>query len=304
MTFFEQIQSRTSGILLFGITPPKKSTPIEKVSEITARTVARIQSLPIDGLVLYDIQDEQSRTADERPFPFLETIDSYEYADSMLSMVSLPKIIYRAAGKYQREMFSTWLSEVDSSRYAAVFVGSPSAASIGPMNLADAYALRNENNKALTLGGVLIPERHEVKRTEHIRMIEKQSKGCSFFITQCVYNTENAKNLLSDYYYRSREEGITPATIIFTLTTCGSLQTLAFMKWLGIQIPRWLENELNHSKDILSTSVELCKTIAIELTSFCRDHKIPYGINVESVSIRKDEIEASIELAKDIKKIL
>jgi hypothetical protein len=304
MTFFELIQSRTSGILLFGITPPKKSTPAEKVYEITKRTVDRIHSLPLDGLVLYDIQDEQSRTAAERPFPFLETIDSYEYANAMLSEISIPKIIYRATGKYQREMFSTWLSEVDSSRYAAVFVGSPSATATGLMNLSDAYDMRNAKNKSLALGGVLIPERHEVKRTEHIRMIEKQSKGCSFFISQCVYNTENAKNLLSDYYYRSQEEGIDPATIIFTLTTCGSMQTLRFMKWLGIQIPRWLENELNHTKDILSTSVELCKSIAVELSFFCRDHKIPYGINVESVSIRKEEIEASIELAKDIRKIL
>ena len=39
-----------SGILLFGITPPRLSTTPERVREITAATLARLEFLDVDGL--------------------------------------------------------------------------------------------------------------------------------------------------------------------------------------------------------------------------------------------------------------
>jgi 5,10-methylenetetrahydrofolate reductase len=92
--------------------------------------------------------------------------------------------------------------------------------------------------------------------------------------------------------------------IVFTLTPCGSVKTLEFMKWLGIEIPKWMENDLNHSKDILGKSIELCKSIALELITYCREKNVPIGFNIESVAIRKDEIEASIDLLKTVKEYL
>ena len=48
--------------------------------------------------------------------------------------------------------------------------------------------------------------------------------------------------------------------MIFTLTVCGSVETLKFMKWLGISIPRWLENDLAHASDILETSLAAARS--------------------------------------------
>ena len=76
------------------------------------------------------------------------------------------------------------------------------------------------------------------------------------------------------------------------------------MKWLGISIPRWLENDLMNSEDILNKSVSLSKTIFSSLLEFCMEKGIPIGCNIESVSVRKVEIEASISLAKDIKNMM
>ncbi len=74
------------------------------------------------------------------------------------------------------------------------------------------------------------------------------------------------------------------------------MKTLSFMKWLGVAFPRWLENELQFAKDPLAKSLELCERIFLEVWDFARSKCIPLGINVESVSIRKTEIEASVEL--------
>jgi len=72
------------------------------------------------------------------------------------------------------------------------------------------------------------------------------------------------------------------------------------MKWLGISIPRWLENELIHTHDILQKSVDFSEQSWLELKDFADEKNIPIGCNVESVAIRKVEVDASIELLRRI----
>jgi hypothetical protein len=61
-----------------------------------------------------------------------------------------------------------------------------------------------------------------------------------------------------------------------------------------------LENELRHSHDILERSITLCVELAEELTAFARDKGVAAGMNVESVSIRREEIEASCVLFRKL----
>jgi 5,10-methylenetetrahydrofolate reductase len=168
------------------------------------------------------------------------------------------------------------------------------------MSVKDACSLRKDVNKNILLGGVTIPERHHSKGDEHIRVFNKVSQGCSFFVSQGVYDVNASKNFLSDYYYYGRENRIPLVPIIFTLTPCGSIKTLQFMKWLGISIPRWLENDLIHSDDILHKSVEYSEQSWLELKEFAIEKDIPIGCNIESVAVRKVEVEASIELLERI----
>jgi hypothetical protein len=76
------------------------------------------------------------------------------------------------------------------------------------------------------------------------------------------------------------------------------------MKWLGINIPKWLENELLHSKDILDKSIEVLRKQFKELLDFALEKRIPLGCNIESVSVRKVEIEASIQLVNEVGSML
>jgi hypothetical protein len=56
------------------------------------------------------------------------------------------------------------------------------------------------------------------------------------------------------------------------------------------------ENDLRTAPDILRKSLDLALQIFADVRAFAEDKGIPLGINVESVSIRKEEIEASGEL--------
>lgn len=294
----DKIINQQSGITLYGITPPKLSSSHEKLIEISEAQIQRINSLPIDGLIVYDLQDELARTKENRPFPFMETLDPLSYSERYLKSINVPKVIYRAVGKYSSADLTEFLETSPSDKYLTVFVGAASKTQSVHLTMKEAYDLKSKVNQKLLLGGVTIPERHLKNSAEHLKVFDKISYGCKFFISQGVYNLEASKNFLSDYYYYGIENNIPLVPIIFTLTPCGSLKTLQFMKWLGISIPKWLENDLLHSKDILSKSIELSKNIWFDLKNFAAEKNIPIGRNIESVSIRKEEIDASIELLK------
>ena len=132
-------------------------------------------------------------------------------------------------------------------------------------------------------------------------MLAKTASGCRFFVTQAVYDVTSTLSLLSDYALALRARELPAQPIILTFSPCGSIKTLEFMKWLGISFPRWLENELRHCADPLATSLALCERMFLEVRDFARDKGIPLGINVESVSIRTAEIDASIELVKTLR---
>ncbi len=299
---FEKIKNRESGIVLYGIVPPKKETVPEKLDEISKKIMERLPMDVLDGLVVYDIQDEVLRTTENRPFPFIESIDAFSFCKNQLKPLSLPKIIYRAIGKYSKEDLSLFLSSADPREFLTVFVGAASKYQKVGLSIQEAYLIKQNQNAALPLGGVMIPERHLKNNDEHLRVFTKIKNGCSFFVSQGVYDITAAKNFLSDYHYYGREQGLPLVPIIFTLTPCGSVKTLQFMKWLGISIPRWLENELMHSQDILEHSLKVCAGNWAELSDYAGSKNIPIGCNIESVAIRKVEVEASFELLRQITK--
>src|SRR3954463_16740638 len=61
-----RIVSRQGEFLLFALTPPRLSTAPEKAQEIADITFERLDPLGVDGLILYDIDDEADRNPEER----------------------------------------------------------------------------------------------------------------------------------------------------------------------------------------------------------------------------------------------
>ncbi|GLX19479.1 methylenetetrahydrofolate reductase [Streptomyces lavendulae] len=288
------------GVLLFGITPPRLSTAPERIREITAATLARLNFLEVDGLALYDIDDESDRNPAERPFPYLPTIDPATYHAEYLGEWTRPAVIYRCVGKYTAAELRTWMQTADTGRVLSVFVGASSKDKAVRTRLSQAQTLRDGVRPDLLLGGVAITERPE----EHLRLLAKQEAGCAYFISQVVYNADAVKSMVSDYYYACRERQLEPKPVVFTLSVCGSVKTLTFLKWLGVDIPRWLENSLRHADDTLVESYQHCLANARDLMAFCRKLGMPFGFLVESVSIRKVEIEASVALAAELSGLL
>ncbi|QIP11228.1 hypothetical protein G8759_00515 [Spirosoma aureum] len=302
--FLEKIKSGQSGVLLYGITPPKAGTAPERVAEIAQKTMERLSTLDIDALVVYDVQDESARTTEERPFPFLNALDPLGFAADYLATLNIPKIIYRPAGKFSNVELSDWLEELHEHNFYPVFVGVPAPDFPVKTSLPEAYKIWSKHQDTSVIGAVTIPERHNVLKDEDVRMLDKMNCGVSYFISQCVFNLDYAKQVIEDLAINCNRQQIKSPTIIFTITACGSTKTLHFMEWLGIHVPDELKEDLKKSDDILEKSVKICLDIASELTTYCMERSIPFGFNIESVAIRKAEIEASIYLANEIGQML
>jgi hypothetical protein len=303
-TFFDKIEARVPGVCLYGFAPPKRTSTRQELDAIAAQQVERLSNLALDGVVVYDIRDEAERTSEPRPFPFLPTVAPQEYADVQLQALELPKIVYRCVGGDTKESFVHWLGMPRNERAASVLVGAPSRTAVTGLSLRDAYSLVAEHPHALTLGGIAIAERHQRPGDDHERMLAKLEAGCRFFVTQAVYDVSSTLSLLSDYSLALDAPNRPAAPIILTFSPCGSEKTLAFMKWLGIHFPRWLENELRFASDPLETSLKLCERVFTEAWAYAKNKGIPIGVNVESVSVRKVEIEASFELAKTLRRVM
>jgi hypothetical protein len=293
----QRIVDRRGEFLLFAVTPPRLTTGPRKSREIAEVTLERLRPVGIDGLILYDIDDESDRNPNERPFPFLPTMDPAEYLARDLAGLGVPAIVYRAVSKYTERGLRSWLRDQDPARVMSVFVGASSREKSAETSLPRAYELRTEVRPELPLGGVAIPERHARTGTEHLRLVAKQAAGCSFFVTQVVYDINAAKDLVSDYRYECADHDLEPVPIVFTFSVCGSMKTLEFLQWLGVDVPRWIANDLRHADDTLGASYDQAVATAVELVTFCRRVGVPVALNVESVSIRKVEIEASARLA-------
>ena len=286
--------------MLFGITPPRRSASPDKVREIASVTLQRLAPLDLDGLILYDIDDESDRNPHERPFPYLPTMDPASFYEAHLGEWDRPVVIYRCVGKYEEDELRTWLADLDLSRVLSVFVGASSGGKPVRTDLRRAQKLHSEIRPELPLGAVVIPERHAGSGDEHLRMVAKQERGCSFFISQVIYDAEQTRALLSSYAAECRTRGLPIRPVIFTLSLCGSPKTLEFLQWLGVEVPSRVSDLLLHSSDPLADSYRECVSIARELIDCCGDLGVPFGFHVESVSIRKAEIEAATDLALEV----
>lgn len=293
----DKILNCEAGILLYGMTPPKAHLESDELIRISDIQRKRIESIGVDGIVLYDLQDESSRNKNERVFEFIKTVEPEIYYKEYLR-TGVEAIVYKAVGKYHKDEFKDILRRQEVN--LNVFVGASSKEQNINLHLDEAYKIVRDEKFDILLGGICIPERHAKNASEHLKVANKTINGCRYFITQAVYDLENAKKFIDDYSRLS----IKKVPIIFTFTPCGSLKTLEFMKWLGISIPHYFEERLKNSEDILSASINL----SLELFNFLYKYSLAKGIsvgaNVESVSARKVEIEASLKLLDGIKEII
>ncbi|ALQ07372.1 methylenetetrahydrofolate reductase [Pseudoalteromonas fuliginea] len=302
----EKIVDTNQGVYLIGTTPPKIGTDKAQLKTIAEKLLGRLHEIEYDGVIIYDIQDESSRTNQDRPFAFKQTVDPREYSHLLRNLSAQDVITYKSVAQRGVGEFKDWLSETknDYDLQNVVLVGSPSSIGDIKLSLPDAYKAMAEQSDDFFLGGVTIAERHSSKRNEHERLIEKTAQGCQFFISQAVYDAQATIELITSYARTCKAQSITPQRIILTFTPCGGEKTLEFMQWLGISVPEATKWRMLDADNTLSESVRICRENLDLILKSCAHLDVPLGLNIESLTNRKEEIDASINLYRLLKAIM
>ena len=294
------------GVYFIGTTPPKQDTDIELVAGIADKLLARLEEIEYDGFIVYDIQDETSRIDKPRPFPFKYTHDSRLYSKILHDKSLKPVITYKSISQRDAADFNTWLSDA-WQKFAVrdiVLVGSPSTEGEIKLTLSDAYCTLKSRQENFYLGGVTIAERHAAKGNEHQRLLTKQAQGCEYFISQAVYNAQATIDLLTRYASECCLQGIQPKRVILTFSPCGSAKTLEFIEWLGISVPEATSLRILESENPLRESLQISRNNFDQILQAVLPLNIPLGLNIESLTNRKEEIDAAILLFKLLKATL
>jgi hypothetical protein len=153
-------------------------------------------------------------------------------------------------------------------------------------------------------GCVAIPERHLSKGTEADNMINKMRWGAEWFITQGIYNPEPITQLILDYGAKCREQNIAPKKLILSFAPCGRAKTMQFIHWLGMSVPEETEHRILNAPNPVQESIAILCDILKTILERTKDCGVPLGLNIESLSIFKDEIDGAHELFQKLQAIL
>ena len=293
-------------VRLYGTTPPRLGTAQDQVERAADRLAARIGALPIDGVVVYDIQDETGRTALPRPFPFIGTVEPRAYSRLLVERTGKPAITYKSLGQMGEPEWRDWLAE-SRKRHAVEFlsvVGRPTSGIRYSLPLGRAIRIASGPATGLVVGGVAIAERHTDARSESARLLAKGIEGCGYFISQTVYQAAATERLLRDYLRDCRGAGVEPRRIVLTFAPVGRERTLTFVRWLGVEVPERTARAVLGARNPLAKSIEICRDNLRRILDQPYVGHIPLGINIESVSINRDEIDASVDLFHALGEVL
>lgn len=97
---------------------------------------------------------------------------------------------------------------------------------------------------------------------------------------------------------------MTPKKVILTFAPCGREKTMHFIKWLGMYVPEEVESRVFASESPVAESIKLLKEVLVEVLEQSAGSGVPLGINVESLSIFKEEIDAAHELFQSLQALL
>ena len=297
MDLRQRLLDAAAPVFLYGTTPPRAGSTREQELHAAERLGERLRGLPAHGVVVYDIQDESGRTGTPRPFPFTGTMDPRAYSALLRERTGLAPITYKALGQIDEAAWQAWLVQSAQADLRLVsIVGRPTSGVKYPLALSRAVRIAAEHPARFTVGGVVIAERHDETRSEAARLLAKTVQGCGYFISQAVYSAAATQRLLRDYLRDCRGAGVEPRRIVLTFAPAGREKTLAFLHWLGVNVAPETAREILGAANPLGQSIAICRDNLRRILDEPAARGIPLGVNVESVSINRDEIDASIDL--------
>jgi|Transcript_17947 hypothetical protein len=225
-------------------------------------------------------------------------MDASTYGSYFPSLSGKQCVVYKSVVEAGVEDFDRWADMACEKHNHCAFnlVGAPSSKRVYSGLKLDEAGLKMKSRGGNGFGCVCIPERHITKGDEQLNMIRKIEFGAEWFITQGIFSSAPVSKLLNEYGDICRQKGITPKKVILTFAPCGRKKTMDFIKWLGIIVPEHKERRILDAEVPVRESITLLREILLNILQQTGNSGVPIGINVESLSIFKDEIDGAHDL--------
>jgi hypothetical protein len=78
---------------------------------------------------------------------------------------------------------------------------------------------------------------------------------------------------------------------------------MTFMKWLGVAIAPETERAIMDDPAPFAKSIQICCANLAALLEVADAEGVPLGINIESISIHRDELAASVDLVQALRAV-
>ena len=185
-------------------------------------------------------------------------------------------------------------------------MGSPSSSVVttGGLTLLGALGRVAARKDGVDCGCVAIAERHTLKGNEHENMLRKGEAGASWFITQGIFDAAAIIKLVVEYGELCRARKKTPRKVVLTFAPCGRKKTLEFIRWLGMHVPDALEARIFSAENPCKESLVALSEVLVAILEGTGGSGVPLGLNVESVSIVREEIDAAHTLFQNLQATL
>eukprot|EP00217_Crustomastix_stigmatica_P013392 CAMPEP_0183792132 /NCGR_PEP_ID=MMETSP0803_2-20130417/2344_1 /TAXON_ID=195967 /ORGANISM="Crustomastix stigmata, Strain CCMP3273" /LENGTH=385 /DNA_ID=CAMNT_0026036475 /DNA_START=55 /DNA_END=1212 /DNA_ORIENTATION=- len=293
-------------VFLFGTVPPLEGTTPEKAEDICNKFVARGRNLATDGYIVYDIQEEKGRTPEPRPFPFRRTLEPAGFAGTLSKASGKETVVYKCVVEHSTGAFDDWLDAAVNKHGVKAFNlvgGAASSATYSGPTIDDASkSLRKVRGAAW--GGVTIAERHTKKGNEHENLQRKVDAGAEWFISQAIYDDKPTIQLIKDYAALCAKKGCKAKRVVLTFAPCGREKTMKFIDWLGVAVPAETRKAILEADSPVATSVEVLCGLLANIMKETAGLGVPLGVSVESVSIFREEIDATHDLFRKTQQML
>lgn len=304
-TLRDKIMDASMPVIFYELLPP----PGEKAANTDAYIDCAIDLLTstpvnIDGVNIPEIRDESKD--EQRTDEFVPKMDPRHFAERLEQAYRNINVVLNHCTVYEDlEEQKAWLlkSSAHQNLGGVILVGGSSSKIqyVGPSVIEMLQYIRSHHARELFCGGITIQTRraHDAIRDEPHRLLTKSLNGMEFFTSQIIYDPISIKFLLRDYAYACREEGIEPKRIFLSFAPVSSQKDLRFLRWLGVFIPKTVEDELFKAEiGIGWRSLKIATNNLLEILQFMNKEKIqvPLGLNIEHVS--RHNFELSFEFVE------
>jgi hypothetical protein len=313
----------TRGIGVYALGAPNDCASSNMKIEHFNRIKKVVDGCNPSALVVYDIQDEQCKDGQPKPFKFIKK----EQADIFANFISKqfpnnPIILYRALPEKslkpeiseaeRKTVIDTWMNDTITKRNqkTLVWIGGNSRKLPQIVGKTPADYINDEvkiKYPDVMSGSVCLPERGDI---ETDLMVKKTQNNCKFFITQMVYNYELFEKTIVDYVNKCISISIQPERIIFNFALFGEEKSINFMKCLGVLFSEEVlqkiseevkeKNEGNYIRCSMNICQDLFKKLLILRKKINEEKHInlKIGFSVDVVTGNKSEYDKSIDLYK------